>query len=214
MVIGTEQFFVRFDVVGIVEDDAAAFQRRDVVGVAMVVEAEEDIRIVARAEHFPGPDAHLEDGWPAGDCGRDRHEGHHLLFAAAGEAGEETADRLDAVLRIAGDADDGFGDLGDAGGGRELGSGRQWDHSWQMGRIGRHWKSLGDSTLGALNWVVGTLTVKSHSSSRSLDCAGSTAGRLVSGLPRQALLFMLRPMKTVLFLKHADCPAKPGPLKG
>ena len=34
------------------------------------------------------------------------HERHDFLFAAAGEPREKTADGLDAVLRIAGDADD------------------------------------------------------------------------------------------------------------
>ena len=34
------------------------------------------------------------------------HEGHDLLLAAAGQPGQKTADGLDAVLRIAGDADD------------------------------------------------------------------------------------------------------------
>ncbi|MEI9962590.1 MAG: hypothetical protein WDM76_16170 [Limisphaerales bacterium] len=39
------------------------------------------------------------------------HERHDFLFAAPGEAREETADGLDAVLGIAGDADDRFADL-------------------------------------------------------------------------------------------------------
>ena len=39
------------------------------------------------------------------------HERHDLLLAAAGQPRQKTADGLDAVLRIAGDADDRLGDL-------------------------------------------------------------------------------------------------------
>ncbi len=39
-----------------------------------------------------------------------RHVGHHLLVAPAGEPGEECAGALDAVLRIAGQPNDGVVD--------------------------------------------------------------------------------------------------------
>ena len=67
------------------------------------------------AEHFTGTDPDLEDGGSAGDGGGDRHEGHDFLFAAAGEAREETADGLDAILGIAGETNDRLGNFGDFG---------------------------------------------------------------------------------------------------
>src|SRR5205814_8255145 len=42
----------------------------------------------------------------AGDRGRNRHVRHHVLIAAAGQPGQKAADRLDAVLRIARQAND------------------------------------------------------------------------------------------------------------
>ena len=100
------------DVIGIEHHDAAELHGLDVVLVAVLVKAEQQIRLVARAEDFAGADAHLEDGWPARDGGGNGHEGHDLLFAAAREAREEAADGLDAVLRIPGDADDRLMDAG------------------------------------------------------------------------------------------------------
>ena len=45
--------------------------------------------------------------WTAGNRGGDRHVSHDVLIAAAGEPGEKRAGGLDAVLRIAGQPDDG-----------------------------------------------------------------------------------------------------------
>ena len=42
------------------------------------------------------------------DGGGDGHERHHFLLAASGQLGKETANGLDAVLRVAGNADDGL----------------------------------------------------------------------------------------------------------
>jgi len=84
----------------------------------------------------------------------------HFLLAAPGEAGEETADGLDAILRIAGDADDRFRDLGDAGtgGGGGGGGGDSRITHGKRGKIVRRWKSLGDSTLETRKLLQGNAT--------------------------------------------------------
>ncbi|MFM1944074.1 MAG: hypothetical protein RI897_3056 [Verrucomicrobiota bacterium] len=97
-----------FHVVGIVEDDAAFAEGIDMAFVGVLVEGDEEVGFIAGAEDFAGAEADLEDGWAAGDGGRDGHEGHDLLFRASGEACQEAADGLDAVLGITGDPDDRF----------------------------------------------------------------------------------------------------------
>ena len=83
---------VRLDVIRIVKEDAAVFQEADVVLVAVLVKGDEEIGFVARGKNFAGADADLENRRPAGDGGRDRHVGHDVLLAAAGEPGEKGAD--------------------------------------------------------------------------------------------------------------------------
>jgi hypothetical protein len=101
-------FLLRFNVVGIVEHDAALFQGIDVVFVGMLVKSKQHIRVIARAQNFTRADAHLENGRAAGNRRGNRHERHDFLLAASGQAGQETANGLNAVLRIAGDANDCF----------------------------------------------------------------------------------------------------------
>jgi hypothetical protein len=113
VVIHAEQILLWRHVIGVVKHDATALQRTDVVRVAVVVKAKQHVCFVARAEHLPGANAYLENGRPARDRGRDRHEGHYLLFTPPGEPREEAADGLDSVLRISRDADDGFLNGGD-----------------------------------------------------------------------------------------------------
>ena len=98
------------DVRGIVQDDAALAQAVDVAVVGVLVERDEQIGLVTGAEHFAGPNAHLEDGRSAGDGGGDGHESHDFLLASSGQTCQEPADGLNAVLRIACDADDRLGD--------------------------------------------------------------------------------------------------------
>ena len=93
----------------IVQDDAAFFQKTNVVFIAVLVEGHQHIRVIAGSEHLAGADAHLENRWPARDGGGDGHKCHHLLLAAARQLGEKTANGLDAVLRVTGNADDGLG---------------------------------------------------------------------------------------------------------
>ena len=98
---------IRLDVIGIIKQDAAFPQEVDVVLVAVLIKGDEEIRFVTGGEHFARSDADLEDRRPARNGGRNRHVSHDVLVAPAGEAGEESAGALDAVLRIAGQADDG-----------------------------------------------------------------------------------------------------------
>ena len=98
---------VWLDVIGIVKQDAAFFQKVDVVLVTVLIKRDEEVGFVARRRTSPDAHADLENRRPAGDGGRDRHVGHDVLVAAAGEPGEKRAGALDAVLRIAGEPDDG-----------------------------------------------------------------------------------------------------------
>jgi len=94
------------------EDDAALFHRRDVVFVRVLVKRQQHVRFIACAQHFAGANAHLENGRAAGNGRGNRHERHDFLFAATGETGEEPADGLNAVLRIASNANDRFRNAG------------------------------------------------------------------------------------------------------
>jgi len=99
------------DLVGVVEQDAAFAEKADVLVVAVLVEGDQEVRLVSGGEHLARADAHLEDGGASRNGRRDGHVGHDLLGAATGEAGEKAADGLDAVLGIAGEADDRVADL-------------------------------------------------------------------------------------------------------
>ena len=101
---------IRLDVVGIVEQDAAVSQEADVVLVAVLVKRDEEVRFVARGKNLARPHADLENRRTARNRGGDRHVGHDVLSAATGQAREESAGALDAVLRIAGEPDDGVAD--------------------------------------------------------------------------------------------------------
>ncbi len=84
MAIAFFPFRLRLDVVGVVKHDAAQLQRLDMVLVAVLVKTKQHVRLITRAQHLPGADAHLENGWAAGNRGRNRHERHDFLLAAAG----------------------------------------------------------------------------------------------------------------------------------
>src|SRR5437016_14226520 len=79
--------------------------------VGMLVKGDEQVRVVARAQHFAGADAHLENRRPTGNGGRNCHEGHDFLFTPSGESRQKTTDGLNAVLRITRDPNDRFGYL-------------------------------------------------------------------------------------------------------
>src|SRR5581483_5044042 len=104
-----------FHVVGIVKNDAVFLHRADVVLVGMLIKGEQDVGFIAGAEDFAGANADLKDGGSARDSGGNGHESHDFLFTATGQAREKAADGLNAVLGIARDPDDGFGNLGNFG---------------------------------------------------------------------------------------------------
>ena len=64
-------FRLRLDVVGVVKHDAALFERVDVVFVGMLVKRQQHVGLVAGAQHLARADAHLENGRPAGNGGRE-----------------------------------------------------------------------------------------------------------------------------------------------
>ena len=113
-------------VIRIVEQHATRPQGADVRVVAVLVKRDQHIRPVAGREDVPGAHPHLEDRGSPGDRRGDGHIRHHVLVAAASEAGEKAADRLNPILGIAGEADDdvldGAGGSGGAGAARGFGS--------------------------------------------------------------------------------------------
>ena len=82
---------IRLDVIRIVKQDAAFFQKVDVVLITVLVKRDEKIGFVAGGKHFAGADADLENRRSAGNGGGDRHVGHDVLSAASGESGEKSA---------------------------------------------------------------------------------------------------------------------------
>ena len=79
--------------------------------IAMLIKRKQHIRFVPGAKHFTAAHADLKDRGTAGNRGGNRHERHDFLLTATGKAREKSADGLNAVLRIAGDADHHFVDL-------------------------------------------------------------------------------------------------------
>ena len=115
-------FRLRLHMVGVVKHDAAFLERADVALVGMLVKRQQHVRLVPGAQDFAGADADLENRGPAGNRGGDGHEGHDFLLAASGQARQEAADGLDAILGIAGDADDRLVDGGNLGRAARIGS--------------------------------------------------------------------------------------------
>ena len=101
MIVGRE-----FHVVGVVQQHTTRPQRTNVRFVAVLIKRHQHVGTIAGGKDVAGPHAYLKDRWTARNRGRDRHVRHYVLVAAAGESGEKTADRLDAVLRVTGEADD------------------------------------------------------------------------------------------------------------
>ncbi len=99
-------------VVAVVKHDAFFLERTDVAFVAVLVKRQQHVGFVTGGQHLAAADAHLKNGRSAGNGGRNGHERHDFLLAAPGQPREETADGLDAVLRIAGNADDDLVDPG------------------------------------------------------------------------------------------------------
>jgi hypothetical protein len=69
-----------------------------VVLVTVLVKRDQKIGFVTRRQHFSRTDAHLKNGRATGNRGRDRHVGHDVVLAAPGQAREECAGGLNAVL--------------------------------------------------------------------------------------------------------------------
>jgi hypothetical protein len=102
--------WVGLDIVGIVEQDSTVPKKADMVLIAVLMEGHQEVSFVSRRENFAGSNAHLENRRTTRDGGRDRHVGHHLLRAAAGQPRQHRARRLNAVLRISGKPDHGIAD--------------------------------------------------------------------------------------------------------
>ena len=77
------------------------------------------VGLVAGMENLPAAKMDLKDRWATGAGAGDRHVGHDVLSGGSGQLGQEPANGLDAVLRVAGEANDGIaqGFRGSLGGG-------------------------------------------------------------------------------------------------
>src|SRR2546421_6133224 len=91
---------VGLDVVRIVKEHAAFFQKADVVLIAVLVKRDEEIGFVAGGEDFACAHADLEDRWFAGNGGGERYVSHDELGAAAGASEAERCAPMDAGLGI------------------------------------------------------------------------------------------------------------------
>ena len=72
-------FFELFDIVRVIEANAAVFQSMKVAIVGMLVEGDEGVSFVSGMEDFTGTEVDLEDGRAAGNGARNRHVGHDVL---------------------------------------------------------------------------------------------------------------------------------------
>ncbi len=102
---------IRLDVIRIVKQDAAFLKKIEVVLITVLVKRDEKVGFVAGRKDFARADADLENRRAAGNGGRNRHVGHDVLVAAAGEPREKRAGGLNAVLRIARESYNGVVDV-------------------------------------------------------------------------------------------------------
>ena len=98
---------IGLNVVGVVKQHPALAKKIDVVVVAVLVQGDEEIRLVPCREDLARPDAHLKDGWPSRNGRGDGHIGHHILRTAARKPRQQSAGRLNSVLGISSEANDG-----------------------------------------------------------------------------------------------------------
>ncbi len=109
---------VGIHVVAVINEHAARAQRVDVRVVTVLIKGHQKIRMIAGGKDFACAHAYLENRRTARNGGGDRHVSHDVLVAAAGKTREKTADGLNAILRVAREADDRIGDsLNGAGAG-------------------------------------------------------------------------------------------------
>ena len=104
------------DFVGIIEQDAALAQPAAVGLVAVLVEGDQHIDLVADGMDRVAAHADVEHRMPGRDGGGDGHERHDVAVAASPQEGEQTADHLDPVLCLPGKADGDVAHLGRGGG--------------------------------------------------------------------------------------------------
>src|SRR5207253_8222763 len=98
---------VGLDVIRIVKQDAAFFEKVDVVLITVLIKRDEKIGFVTRRQDFARAHADLKNGRSARDGGRDRHISHDVVVASSGQSRQKRAGGLNAVLRIAGEPNHG-----------------------------------------------------------------------------------------------------------
>ena len=103
------------DLVGIVKADPAVAQGVEMVVVGVLVKGHQGVGAVAGVEDLAGAKVDLEDGRTAGNGAGNRHVGHDFLGGGSGQLAEKGPDRLNAILGIAGQTDDGIADVGRGG---------------------------------------------------------------------------------------------------
>ena len=75
---------IGLNLIRIVKQNPPFLQKPDMVFVAMLIERDEKIGLVAGRENLSGPDPDLEDRRPSRDRRGDGHVGHDFLVASAG----------------------------------------------------------------------------------------------------------------------------------
>src|SRR5437762_3331591 len=98
---------VGLDIVRIVKQHAAFFEKVDVVLITVLIKRDQKIGFVTGREHFARTHADLKNRRSARDGGWNRHISHDVVVAASGQSREKRAGSLNSVLRIAGKANDG-----------------------------------------------------------------------------------------------------------
>ena len=98
MAIKTSPFFLGLHVIRIIKNDSTFFEGTDMVFVGMLIESEKNIRFIARAQNFPGANAHLENRGTTRNCCRNGHVGHDFLLTATCQTGQKAADGLNTIL--------------------------------------------------------------------------------------------------------------------
>src|SRR5438105_6252937 len=95
---------VRLNVVRIVKQHAAFFEKVNVVLLTVLIKRDQKIGYVTGREHFTRAHADVKNGRAAGNGGWNRHISHDVVVAASGQSREKRAGGLNSVLRISGKA--------------------------------------------------------------------------------------------------------------
>jgi hypothetical protein len=78
---------IRRDLGGVIDAVATLFQGADMAIVAMLVEGDEEVRLIPGTKDFSAAEVDLENRRPPADGRRDGHVGHDVLLIPACQTG-------------------------------------------------------------------------------------------------------------------------------